>query len=414
VADIVGRNRNIAGKWTMSGLMLFSPFSIRDVKLRNRVVVPPMHQYSAVKGFPTDWHLMNAGKFAAGGAGLVVVESTKVERRGCGTVGDLGIWDDAFIEPLRRLVKFINEQGAVAGIQLGHSGRKARANRPWEGDGPLKRTPDIDDWDAWTPVAPSAIAHSEKWPVPRALERHEVKDLVQAWGHGARRAHAAGFEVLELHGAHGYLVHEFLSERSNQRTDEYGGSESNRMRFIIEIAEAVRVHWPDHKPLFVRLSVEDNAGWGPQQSARLAKILKTRGVDVIDCSSGGITDQAPILGKEIRYSYQVPLSEYVRRHADIMTMAVGLIIHGDQAEQILRDGQADLIAVGREILNNPNWPMDAALKLGVEGSFRNVPPQFGWWLGTRAKRGFGTQPSTWQVGLQVGSQLGLEETRKVL
>jgi 2,4-dienoyl-CoA reductase-like NADH-dependent reductase (Old Yellow Enzyme family) len=369
-----------------------------------------MHQYSAVKGFPTDWHLMNAGKFAAGGAGMVVVESTKVERRGCGTVGDLGIWDDAFVEPLKRLVKFINEQGATAGIQLGHSGRKARANRPWEGDGPLKRTPDIEDWDAWSPVAPSAIAHSEKWPVPRALERHEVKDLVQAWANGARRAHEAGFQVLELHGAHGYLVHEFLSERSNQRTDEYGGSEPNRMRFIIEVTEAIRTHWPDHKPLFVRLSVEDNAGWGPEQSARLAKILKTKGVDVIDCSSGGITDQAPILGREIKYSYQVPLSEYVRRHGDIMTMAVGLIIHGDQAEQILTQGQADLIAVGREILNNPNWPMDAALKLGVDGPFRQVPPQFGWWLGTRAKRGFGTKPSTWQVGLQVG----LEETRKLL
>jgi len=399
----------------MSGLMLFSPFSIRDVTLKNRIVVPPMHQYSAVKGFPTDWHLMNAGKFAAGGAGLVVVESTKVERRGCGTVGDLGIWDDAFIEPLSRLVRFIREQGAVAGIQLGHSGRKARANRPWEGDGPLQRRPEIEDWDAedweaWSPVAPSAIAHSQKWPVPRALERHEVKDLVQAWAHGARRAHAAGFEVLELHGAHGYLVHEFLSERSNQRTDEYGGSEANRMRFIIEVAEAVRSHWPEHKPLFVRLSVEDNAGWGPEQSTRLARILKTKGVDAIDCSSGGITDSAPILGKEIKYNYQVPLSEFVRRQADIMTMAVGLIIHGDQAEQILRDGQADLIAVGREILNNPNWPMDAALKLGVEGAFRTVPPQFGWWLGTRAKRGFGTMPSTRQAGLNPG----LEETRMVL
>src|ERR1700744_1405438 len=328
----------------MSGLMLFSPFSIRDVNLRNRVVVPPMHQYSAVKGFPTDWHLMNAGKFAAGGAGLVVVESTKVERRGCGTLGDLGIWDDSFVEPLSRLVKFIKQQNAVAGLQLGHSGRKARANRPWEGDGPLKRTDDIDDWEAWQPVAPSAIAHSEKWPVPRALGTHEVKDLVQAWGNAARRAHEAGFQVLELHGAHGYLVHEFLSERSNQRTDEYGGagaetndvltartdgyggSEANRMRFIIEVPEAVRVHWPDHKPLFVRLSVEDNAGWGPEQSARLAKILKTKGVDVIDCSSGGITDQAPILGREIKYSYQVPLSEYFRRHGDIMTMAFGLII----------------------------------------------------------------------------------------
>jgi 2,4-dienoyl-CoA reductase-like NADH-dependent reductase (Old Yellow Enzyme family) len=246
--------------------------TIRGISLRNRIVVPPMHQYSAVKGFPTDWHLMNAGKFAAGGAGLVVVESTKVERRGCGTIGDLGIWDDAFVEPFSRLVKFIKQQNSVAGIQLGHSGRKARATRPWEGDRPLQRTPDIEDWDAWLPVAPSAIAHSEKWPVPKALERHEVKDLVQAWGNAARRAHQAGFDVLELHGAHGYLVHQFLSERSNQRTDEYGGSEANRMRFITEISEAVRTHWPDHKPLFVRLSVEDNAGWsrarGWQESSR--------------------------------------------------------------------------------------------------------------------------------------------------
>src|ERR1700710_2377772 len=215
----------------MSDVLLFSPLSIRNVELRNRIVVPPMHQYSAVKGHFTDWHLINAGKFAAGGAGLVVVESTKVERRGCGTLGDLGIWDDAFVEPLARLGKFIKQQHAGAGIQPGHSGRKARATRPWEGDGPLQRTPDIDDWDAWTPVAPSAIAHSETWPVPRALERREVKDLVQAWGDAARRADEAGFDVLELHGAHGYLVHEFLSEKSNQRSDEYGGSELNRMRF---------------------------------------------------------------------------------------------------------------------------------------------------------------------------------------
>jgi 2,4-dienoyl-CoA reductase-like NADH-dependent reductase (Old Yellow Enzyme family) len=384
----------------MSDTLLFSSMTIRGITLKNRIVVPPMHQYSATKGFPTDWHLMNAGKFAAGGAGLVIVESTKVERRGCGTVGDLGIWDDKFIAPLNRLVTFIKQQNALAGIQLGHSGRKARATRPWEGDGPLRRTPDIEDWDDWTPVAPSAIAHSARWPVPRALERSEVKDLVQAWGHAARRANEAGFDVLELHGAHGYLVHEFLSERANQRTDEYGGSEDNRMRFIIEVTAAVRTYWPDHKPLFVRLSVEDNAGWGPEQSVRLARILKAKGVDVIDCSSGGITDMAPILGKEIKYNYQVPLSEHVRRQADILTMAVGLIIHGDQAEQILREKQADLIAVGREILNNPNWPMDAALKLGVEAPFRNVPPQFGYWLGTRAKRGFGTNPSTWQSGLQ--------------
>jgi 2,4-dienoyl-CoA reductase-like NADH-dependent reductase (Old Yellow Enzyme family) len=394
----------------MTEPLLFTPLSIRNVTLRNRVVVPPMHQYSALKGFPTDWHMVNAGKFAAGGAGLVIVESTKVERRGCGTIGDLGIWDDAFVAPLKRIAGFIKQQNAVPGIQLGHSGRKARAFRPWEGGGPLQRTPEIEaeitDWDAWTPVAPSAIAHSDKWPVPRALERGEVRDLVQAWGEAARRADAAGFEVLELHGAHGYLVHEFLSELSNQRTDEYGGSEQNRMRFLIEVAEAVRVHWPESKPLFVRLSVEDHAGWGLENSVRLAKILKTRGVDVIDCSSGGITDQAPILGNEIKYNYQVPLSDYVRMHAGIMTMAFGLIIHGDQAAEILQNGKADLIAVGREILNNPNWPMDAALKLDVGSVFRNVPPQFGYWLGVRARRGFGTKPSTWQIGL--------EETRKLL
>jgi 2,4-dienoyl-CoA reductase-like NADH-dependent reductase (Old Yellow Enzyme family) len=310
------------------------------------------------------------------------------------------------VAPLKRITDFIRQQNAVPGIQLGHSGRKARAYRPWEGGGPLQHTDEIEDWDAWTPVAPSAIAHSEKWPVPRALERSEIKDLVRAWGEAARRAHAAGFEVLELHGAHGYLVHEFLSELSNQRTDEYGGSEPNRMRFLIEVTEAVRAHWPETKPLFVRLSVEDRAGWGPENSVRLAKILKSRGVDVVDCSSGGITDQAPILGNEIKYNYQVPLSDYLRTHAGIMTMAVGLIIHGDQAEEILQNGKADLIAVGREILNNPNWPMDAALKLGAKDVFRNVPPQFGYWLRVRARRGFGTKPSTWQVGL--------EETRKVL
>jgi 2,4-dienoyl-CoA reductase-like NADH-dependent reductase (Old Yellow Enzyme family) len=391
---------SIDARKTMPGTLLFPPMTVRGITLKNRIVVPPMHQYSAVKGFPTDWHLMNAGKSAAGGAGPDIVESTKVERRGCGTVGDLGIWDDKFIAPLNRLVTFIKQQNALAGIQLGHSGRKARATRPGEGEGPPQRMPDIEDWDDWTPVAPSAIAHSSRWPVPRALERSEVKDLVQAWGQAARRANEAGFDVLELHGAHGYLVHEFLSERANQRTDEYGGSEENRMRFIIEVTEAVRSYWPAHKPLLVRLSVEDNAGWGPEQSVRLARLLKAKGVDVIDCSSGGITDMAPILGKEIKYNYQVPLAEHVRRQADILTMAVGLIIHGDQAEQILREKQADLIAVGREILNNPNWPMDAALKLGVDAPFRHVPPQFGYWLGTRAKRGFGTNPSTWQSGLQ--------------
>jgi 2,4-dienoyl-CoA reductase-like NADH-dependent reductase (Old Yellow Enzyme family) len=348
----------------MSGMLLFSPLTIRGIELRNRIVVPPMHQYSAVKGFPTDWHLMNAGKFAAGGAGLVVVESTKVERRGCGTVGDLGIWNDGFVEPLKRLARFIKQQNAVAGIQLGHSGRKARAARPWEGDGPLRPTPEIDDWDAWQPVAPSAIAHSEKWPVPKALERSEVKDLVQAWGHAARRANEAGFEVLELHGAHGYLVHQFLSERSNQRTDEYGGSDANRMRFITEITEAVRTHWPDHKPLFVRLSVEDSAGWGPEQSARLAKILKGKGVDVIDCSSGGITEMAadPGSGNQVQLSGAVVRTcpSPCRHHDD-----------GGRPDHSRRPGRADFARrAGRSDRGRPRNPQQSELADGCRAETR--------------------------------------------
>ena len=234
--------------------ILFSPLQLREIVLRNRIVVPPMHQYSAVDGFPTDWHLMNVGRFAAGGAGLVIVESTKVERRGHGTVGDLALWDDRFIAPLARIADFIKERGATAGIQLGHTGRKGRVQRPWEGEKPLERTPDILDWDEWDIVAPSAIAYGEGWPMPRALERSEIPALVEAWGKAAARADRAGFDVLELHGAHGYLIHQFLSPEANLRDDDYGDRELNRMRFAIEVVECVRANWPKEKPLFVRLS----------------------------------------------------------------------------------------------------------------------------------------------------------------
>ena len=365
-----------------------------------------MHQYAAVKGFATDWHLMNAGRYAAGGAGLVMMESTKVERRGCGTVGDLGLWDDAFVPGLTRCVELIRQNGAVPAIQLGHSGRKARRFRPWEGGKPLERSPEIDDWDAWELVAPSGVASPESDPAPRALSRDEIPELVERWGQAARRANDAGFDVLEIHGAHGYLIHQFLSPASNRRNDEYGGSELNRMRFAIEVVEAVRTHWPEHKPLFLRLSVEDDSGWGPEQSVALAKLVEPKGVDVIDCSSGGMRG-SPVVGTgPVTYGYQVPYAERLRRDAGIMSMAVGLIVHADQAEAILQAGQADLIAIGRELLYNPNWPMDAAQKLGADPQFASVPSAQSYWLAKRAGSVRDVVPSTYQRGLGAGPSAG--------
>jgi 2,4-dienoyl-CoA reductase-like NADH-dependent reductase (Old Yellow Enzyme family) len=389
----------------MNETLLFSPLRIRDVEFKNRIVVPPMLQYVADRGFPTPWHLGNAGKFAAGGAALVIVESTKVERRGCGTIGDLGIWDDKFIAPLRQIASFTKSNGAVAGIQLGHTGRKGKARRPWEGDGTLsaQELAAVEDVRGWDLIGPSPLSFGSGYLTPRALERHEIPDAIEAWGKAAARADQAGFDVVELHAAHGYLIHSFLSPEANQRTDDYGGSEANRMRFAVEVAESVRAHWPASKPLFVRLSIEDEAGWGPAENARLVRILKTKGVDVIDCSTGGLNSKVPNFFRLNEYGYQVQFADYIRREADIMTMAVGLIIHGDQAEAILQDRKSDLVAVGREFIHNPNWAMDAAQKLGVDPTFSAVPPQMGYWLEKRARRGFGGNPSTWQKGIAADS-----------
>jgi len=381
----------------MTQPILFTPLRIRDLSLKNRVVVAPMHQYSGIKGFPTDWHVMNAGRFAAGGAGLVFLESTKVERRGCGTVGDLGLWDDAFVPHLRRIVDFVHACGAAVGIQLGHSGRKARIARPWEGGKPLARSPAIDDWDAWELVAPSALPADAGSPVPRALAKSEIRGIVDAWGKATARAHAAGFDIVEIHGAHGFLVHQFLNPQANQRTDEYGGSLENRMRFAIEVTECVRASWPQGKPLFMRLSVDDGAGWDPDSSVALARILKTKGVDAIDCSGGGILPGA-VPGAPLGYGYQVPYAEKLKREAGIMTMAVGLIVRAEQAEQILQRGRADLVALAREMLYNPNWAMDAAQKLGLDPEFTSVPPPMAYWLERRRATAKGIVPSTFGNG----------------
>ena len=386
--------------------LLFSPIELRDVALKNRVVVPPMHQYSGVRGFPTAWHLMNAGRFAAGGAGLVIVESTKVERRGCGTIGDLGLWDDAFIPHFRPIADFIRQHGAVPGIQLGHAGRRSRLERPWEGGRPLARSPEIEDWDAWEIIGPSSLSAGEGEPAPRAVSLAEIASIVEAWGGAARRAEEAGFDVLKIHGAHGYLIHQFLSPHANKRSDAYGGSERNRMRFAVEVVEAVRARWPARKPLFLRLSVEEDAGWGPAQSVTLARLVKSKGVDVIDCSSGGMLGRPVVSAGPVSYGYQVPYAETIRREAGIMSMAVGLIVHADQAETILQKGQADLVALAREVLYNPNWPMDAAQKLGVDRRFELVPPPYSYWLANRAQSVPDIAPSTY------GTNLGERQERE--
>ncbi len=373
---------------------LFTPMQIRDVTMKNRVVIAPMHQYAAERGYPTDWHLMNAGRFAAGGAGLVIIESTKVERRGCGTVGDLGLWHDGFIQYFKRLADFIRHHGSVPGIQIGHSGRKARCFRPWEGRGPLdEQSAGVDDWAEWELVGPSTIADAGD-PKPRALSASEIPEMVENWGRAAARADAAGFDMLEIHCAHGYLLHQFLSPVANQRIDQYGGSLKNRMRLAIEVTECVRAKWPHHKPLFLRLSVEDGSGWDPDDSVILASIVKDVGVDVIDCSSGGIAGAVGVGKRPLGYGYQVPLAEKIKLNAKMPSMAVGLIVHSDHAEEILQNGQADLIALAREALHNPNWALDAALKLGAESPYALMPPAYEFWLAKRAETVPELMPST--------------------
>ena len=381
--------------------ILFSPLKLRGLTLKNRVVIAPMHQYSANQGHTTDWHIMNAGRYACGGAGLVIMESTKVSRNGCGTVGDLGLWNDDFVPGLARCVDFIKTHGAAAGIQLGHSGRKARLTRPWEGGTPLTGgEPEVYDWDGWELVAPSAVPHSKSSPTPRALTHDEVKQLLTAWIDAARRADACGFDMLEIHAAHGYLLHQFLSPIANVRNDEYGGSEDNRMRFPVEVAAGIREVWPRHKPLFMRLSCEDDAGWGPDESVRLAGKLQNVGVDVIDCSSGGTLARSPMDGeRSLKYGYQVPYAEKIRSETGIMTMAVGHIVHADQAEAILQEHRADLVALAREVMYNPNWPMDAAQKLGVDQRFEMLPSPYSYWLSKRAASRFEGRPSTYGEGI---------------
>jgi 2,4-dienoyl-CoA reductase-like NADH-dependent reductase (Old Yellow Enzyme family) len=345
--------------------MLFSTISFRAVTLRNRIMVSPMCQYSCEDGRATDWHLVHLGSRAVGGAGLVVAEASAVEARGRISAGDLGIWEDAQVPGLERITRFIAGQGAAPGIQLAHAGRKASVAVPWEGDRPLTAAE-----GGWQVVGPSPVPFSAAHPVPEALSVQGIADVTGSFAAAARRAHAAGFTVIELHFAHGYLVHEFLSPISNQRTDEYGGSFENRTRLAREIARAVRAVWPDTLPLFARLSTTDwtDGGWDAAQSVELARGLKADGVDLIDCSSGGNVHGAkPPIGP----GYQTPNAERVRREAGIPTGAVGLITSAAQADHVLRTGQADIVVMARQLLRDPYWPLRAAAELRAEGPWPN-------------------------------------------
>jgi 2,4-dienoyl-CoA reductase-like NADH-dependent reductase (Old Yellow Enzyme family) len=332
--------------------------------------------------------LVHLGKFAQGGAGVVFVEATAVEKRGRITHGDTGIWDDAHIAGLQRIAAFVKSQGAVPAIQLAHAGRKASMARPWYGNAALTQA-DFDRGDKpWSIVAPSATPLGEEWIKPRPLAEKDLQDVKKSYCDAVRRAHAAGFEILEIHAAHGYLLHTFLSPLSNTRTDESGGSLENRMRFPLEVAREVRKAWPAEKPLFMRVSSIDDVegGWSIEDTVAFAKELKAAGVDVVDCSSGGILGSATAATRTLVPrvpGFQIPFAEKVKREAGVMTMAVGLILTPQMAEEALQAGCADLIAVGREALYDPNWPLHAAAALGVDPDFARWPVQYGWWLTRR-------------------------------
>lgn len=344
---------------------LFEPMSLRDVKLRNRIVVSPMCEYSAIDGIPQAWHLVHLGSRAVGGAGLVITEATAVEARGRISPADTGIWSDAQAEAWAPIASFIAEQGAVAGIQLAHAGRKASTASPW-----VDKRSVTPEHGGWTPVAPSALAYSNDYPQPAALDAQGIDDIIAAFRDATCRSVACGFRVIEVHAAHGYLLHEFLSPLSNRRTDEWGGSFENRIRLTRRIASAVRSAMPDSLPLLVRISATDwvQGGWEIEQSIELSRILKDDGVDLIDVSSGGLSEFQVINAEP---GYQVPFAERIRREANVATSAVGLITESGQANAIVRSGQADLIQLARELLRDPYWPRRAAKELGIS----IVPPR---------------------------------------
>lgn len=376
------------GTTTPSGLpLLFTPITLRGITVRNRIVISPMCQYRSVEGGPTDWHLVHLGKFAMGGAGIVFGDESAVEARGRKTHHCAGIYDDRHVALYRRIVDFIKSVGAVPAIQLGHSGRKASSHgamRNWE---PLTDADARQGLMPWTGVAPSAIPAGPRAHVPRAMDRADIAQVLAAWKAAALRAVDAGFEICEIHGAHGYLIHQFLSPLTNKRTDSYGGDRPGRMRFALEVAETVRSAWPQDRPVFFRISVVDGKGgeWVVEDSVALAKALAERGIDLIDCSSGGIRGNSafPLIPRVP--GYHVSYAARIKREAGVATIAVGLITDPFHAEAILQEGSADLVALAREVMYDSDWPLHAAAALGVPKHYDLLPPDYAYRLWQRDK-----------------------------
>lgn len=372
----------------MRDTKLFTPFKLRGVELPNRVLISPMSQYSAIDGLVQDWHRFHTAGLARGGPGSAMIEVAAVTRDGRGTLGDLGIWSDEQVPGLAELARIMTTHGVVPSIQIGHAGRKASTGRPWEGNRPLALS---SEDQAWKTTAPSSVPVQEGWPVPRALDAEELDEIVASFRAATTRAVSAGYRLVEIHAAHGYLLHSFLSPVTNKRKDQFGGSLENRMRFPLLVAAAVRDALPSDIPLSVRISAVDGieGGWHLADSIVFSRELKALGVDLIDCSSGGI--QAPATAGQGRQpvkrgpGFQVPFAQAVKQEADIGTIAVGLIVDPEQAEAILVEEKADLVAVGREALLNPNWPLHARLALQADPEFLAWPEQYGWWLKRRPK-----------------------------
>jgi 2,4-dienoyl-CoA reductase-like NADH-dependent reductase (Old Yellow Enzyme family) len=369
----------------MSVPALFTPLTLRGLTLRNRIVLSPMCQYSAIDGAVQEWHHQHHARFAAGGIALGFVEATGVTREGRITHGCTGIYDDKHVRGLKRIVDLYHSYGAAAAIQIGHAGRRASAERPWDGAAPIKLDKTGEE-APWTRAAPSAVPERDGYPVPHALSEAEIEDTIAAFVAATKRALAAGFDVVELHGAHGYLIHSFMSPISNQRTDAFGGSLEKRMRFPLLVAEAVRAVWPAEKPLFYRASFVDGVAGGTtvEDTVALAKQLKARGVDAIDCSGGGMAGSISLSSVKLLPGFQVPYAAAVKREAGMASMAVGAIVEPKQAEAVIANGEADLIAIGRQFLAEPHWVYRAALELGHPEPDSVLVKNYAFYLSRRA------------------------------